>query len=273
MTCSKRGGSIGADHRLGRGGDLEVDALVVVPPADRLDDGAQVDLLEIHHLGPLLQPLCVEQLGDEVAEPARLANHARDAGGIGRRRWVARDPPLEQLGLAEDHGERRAQVVRGRRQELLLQTCRLLPSAQVVRDGGVRAGLEQQRGVRRHQLEQPKVVLDEDRRTIGIDRQDTDPTLVGGDRRGDDRRGEVPLVDGGMLRIGLGSIERDHPALLAERGPGDECVVGVLDPLALSIHVAQDRAPGDRQADRRARRRRTPRPPRSGSRPRRGAHR
>src|SRR5918999_4720923 len=51
-----------ADHRLARDRYLQGDALVVVPAAHRLDHGAQVDRLEIHHLGALLQPLRIEQL-------------------------------------------------------------------------------------------------------------------------------------------------------------------------------------------------------------------
>ncbi len=206
-----------ADRGIRRDRHLEVDALVVIPAPHRLHHGAKIVRLQVHHLGSLLQPLRVEELGDEIAQSPGLADHPRDPRRIRRGGRIARNPPLEQLGLAEDDRQRRAQVVGGRREELLLESSRLLPRVQAARHGRVLARLQQEGGMSGHQLEEPEVVLDEDRRAVGVDRQDADAAIIGRDRCGDDRGRKVLLVDRRVLRVELRSVEGDDARLLLGR--------------------------------------------------------
>ena len=163
-----------------------------------------------------------------------------DADRIDRRSGIAQQPTLDELRLPEDHRQRRAQVVRRRRQELLLEAGRLLPAPELTRLGGERPRLQQHRGLVGQQLEQPQVVLDEDGRPLRVDGQDAHSPAVGRDRRGDHRARPGTLVHRRVLRVGTNRIHGDHAALRDERAPADERVVRVLQPLPPAVDVAQD---------------------------------
>ena len=100
-----------ADKRLIWPRQWNGDSAFAMPGSNNLDDGAQVVRDAIHEDLPLLKSLSVKELGDEIAEASRLPHHARHPGGIDGRFGIASQSPLHQLGLAEDNGERRAQVV------------------------------------------------------------------------------------------------------------------------------------------------------------------
>ena len=233
-------------------GGLDGGSLRAVTLADVLHDVAQVGGRQVERGAAQLEPLRVEQLADEVAQPPRLPNDARDPGGVSWSGRIAPDAPLEQLRLAEHHGQRRPQVVRGGGQELLLQPGRLLASAQLAGVGGQRSRLEQDAGVAGQQLEQPQVVLDEDRLAVGVDAEHADASIVGRDRRRDDRSSSGHLVGARMLRVGVGRVDHHQAPLRGVRPAGDEQVVRVLHPLPGAGEVSKDASVGVGYADRRA---------------------
>ena len=168
----------GAQQRLVRKLYPQVDPLVMEAAHDRLDDAANVGHDRIHDGSTLLEPLRVEKLADQVPQATRLADKARRSPRRRRRARIARGPTFEELGLPQHDRERRTQVVRRSGEELLLEAGRVLSGAQAVLDRGQLARLEEHGGVVGQQLEQPQIVLDEDRCTIREDRHHADAPIV-----------------------------------------------------------------------------------------------
>jgi hypothetical protein len=182
---------------------------------------------------------------------AGLARHPRDAGRVDSGLGIAQQAAFDELGLSEHDGQRRAQVVRGRRQELLLQPSGVLARPKLAGMRGERPGLEQDPGLVGEELQEPEVVLDEDRRAGRVHGEHPEPAFVHRHGRGDHGARTGVRVDLRMLGIGPHGVHGDPPALGHERVPTDERVAGVLHPLAVASDVAQHGPIRIRDADRR----------------------
>ena len=101
-------------------------ALVGLAARDVARELDEVDRLALPHKLALLEARRIEQLDDQCREPSGLEHDPPDPGDIGRRRGLGDGTPLQELGLRNESRERRLQVVSGRRDEVLLETRRLL---------------------------------------------------------------------------------------------------------------------------------------------------
>jgi hypothetical protein len=72
---------------------------------------------------------------DERAQVPRGADQPADSGGVLGRQAVPHRPPLEELRLAEQRGQGRAQVVGGRHEEVVLEARGLFAGADAGRLG------------------------------------------------------------------------------------------------------------------------------------------
>src|SRR5439155_23429061 len=131
----------------------------------------------------LLEPRRIEQIPDQPGEALALSHDALDAGDVGRRAWFAGRTPLEKLGLGDDGRERGLEIVRGGREEVLLETRGLFarPDARGVVDE--RAALQDDRGLIGEEFRQLDVAPGEDRRPTRARRQGTGSVLPCGVRR------------------------------------------------------------------------------------------
>src|SRR5687767_2433176 len=95
-----------------------------LPP--RLDE---VDRLALADELAVFEAIHVEEPEHQRRQPLRLAHDPRQPGQVHRRGRIALRLALEELRLGDQRRERRLQVVRRRREELLLQEGRLLVRA------------------------------------------------------------------------------------------------------------------------------------------------
>ena len=102
-------------------------------------------------------------------------------------RLITAEPHLEDLGLAEQGGEGRLEIVGRGGQEVLLQPRGLFQRLHPSRFVDERSAFEHDRGLIRQELGQCQVVAREDRLLLGERLEDADPPLARGDGRDEHR--------------------------------------------------------------------------------------
>jgi hypothetical protein len=111
----------------------------------------------------LLEPRRVEQIPDQPGEALALADDAPDALDVGWGARVARRAPLEELGLRDDRGEWRLEIVRGGREEVLFEARGLFACPDTCGVVDERAALQDDRGLIGEEFRQLDIAPSEDR--------------------------------------------------------------------------------------------------------------
>jgi len=129
-------------------------------------------------------PRDVEHLRDHPVEPRGLPDDRVQRPLVALRKLVlAHEPPLEQLGVAEQRGQGVAQLVRGHREKAVAGLHRLLGGGPRRLLGAVQAGALQGQGALAPEHEQEGPVLDAER----LRRRKAEPQHAGGSPIGAER--------------------------------------------------------------------------------------
>ena len=98
--------------------DLAAPRLLAEARVGALDEHADVDLLRVHREPVRVELRQVEHVADEPLEPDRLAGDDVERGPL--ELGVVEQPVADRVDVALDRGQRRAELVRDRHQELPL---------------------------------------------------------------------------------------------------------------------------------------------------------
>ena len=212
---------------------------------DLTDDLSDVEGLAPDLELPFLDPRRIKEILDERGEPPGLPRDTRDPGLMGREGGIALEPQLEDLGLAEEGRERRFKVVRGGRNEVLLELRGLFLRLHPGRLVDECAALEDHRGLVSEQLQEGQVICREHRPMCGERLQDADPPDARGDRRHEHGTDAGGAICRGVLRMGPRRVRVERALLCGEHAPRQEAAISCdhLGQCAMAVVKAQN-APG-----------------------------